>query len=160
MAGPRCTSVAPTLFEPRIHLLWSKAAGRGTDTINYDLLSGSALYIRPQVSGVLTMGFHATTMFTLASLMHLILLGLCSVVYAANQVTIDWEGWKVQTVTDVNTAVVLSPFGDLHVLSSDQFTILGHPFFPNYNVRIKKSTDFCDGGVKFVISSSLILVSR
>ncbi|TCD70780.1 hypothetical protein EIP91_001811 [Steccherinum ochraceum] len=39
------------------------------------------------------------------------------------------------------------PFEDLKALSSRDFTTLAHPLFPNTNVRIKKSTDFCDGSV-------------
>ena len=35
---------------------------------------------------------------------------------------------------------------ELAALSSSDFTTLGHPAFPNYDVRIKKS-DFCDGTV-------------
>jgi hypothetical protein len=42
---------------------------------------------------------------------------------------------------------LFTPFEDLHALSTSQFTTLGHPLFPNYNVRIKES-DFCDGTVK------------
>jgi len=42
---------------------------------------------------------------------------------------------------------MFSPVEDLSVLSTEQFTTLGHPLFPNYDVRIKKS-DFCDGTVR------------
>ncbi|KDQ51312.1 hypothetical protein JAAARDRAFT_140320 [Jaapia argillacea MUCL 33604] len=41
---------------------------------------------------------------------------------------------------------LFTPLGSLNALSSDSFTTLGHPAFPNYNVRVKKS-DFCDGTV-------------
>ncbi|TCD62229.1 hypothetical protein EIP91_007208 [Steccherinum ochraceum] len=56
-----------------------------------------------------------------------------------------------QTVFQANNfesydAGLFSPFEDLKLLSTSTFTTLGHPAFPNYNVRIKKS-DFCDGGV-------------
>jgi hypothetical protein len=40
------------------------------------------------------------------------------------------------------------PVEELSALSEAQFTTLGHPVFPNYSVRIKKSSDFCDGTVK------------
>lgn len=40
------------------------------------------------------------------------------------------------------------PVEELSALSEAQFTTLGHPIFPNYSVRIKKSSDFCDGTVK------------
>lgn len=43
-------------------------------------------------------------------------------------------------------AGLFSPMEDLSLLSTE-FTTLEHPFFPNYNVRIKKS-DFCDGTVR------------
>ena len=35
----------------------------------------------------------------------------------------------------------------LSSLASSEFTTLGHPEFPRYSVRIKKS-HFCDGSVK------------
>ncbi|KAH7919224.1 alpha/beta-hydrolase [Leucogyrophana mollusca] len=41
---------------------------------------------------------------------------------------------------------LFTPLEHLSVLSTEQFTTFGHPVFPNYNVRIKKS-DFCDGTV-------------
>ncbi|GJE98978.1 peptidase S10, serine carboxypeptidase [Phanerochaete sordida] len=44
-------------------------------------------------------------------------------------------------------AGLFSPMEDLGLLSTSEFTTLGHPAFPNYNVRIKKS-DFCDGTVR------------
>lgn len=43
---------------------------------------------------------------------------------------------------------LFSPLEDLSLLSTSTFTTLDHPAFPNYNVRIKRSTDFCDGTVK------------
>lgn len=45
---------------------------------------------------------------------------------------------------------LFSPMEDLGLLSASQFTTLGHPLFPDYNVRIKKS-DFCDGTVRSVL---------
>ena len=44
-------------------------------------------------------------------------------------------------------AGLFNPVEDLGLLSTSEFTTLGHPAFPNYNVRIKKS-DFCDGSVR------------
>lgn len=38
---------------------------------------------------------------------------------------------------------------DMNALSETDFSVLSHPIFPNYNVRIKKSP-FCDDTVKFV----------
>ncbi|KAF8125712.1 serine carboxypeptidase [Boletus edulis] len=38
---------------------------------------------------------------------------------------------------------LFTPFEHLSALSVDTFTTLGHPYFPNHSVRIKK-TDFCD----------------
>lgn len=43
---------------------------------------------------------------------------------------------------------LFNPIENLNVLSTDSFTTLTHPVFPQYSVRIKKSTDFCDGTVK------------
>lgn len=48
---------------------------------------------------------------------------------------------------DTYDAGLFSPIEDLGLLSTQEFTTLGHPLFPNYNVRIKKS-DFCDGSVR------------
>ncbi|KAF7319293.1 Carboxypeptidase [Mycena chlorophos] len=42
---------------------------------------------------------------------------------------------------------LFTPLEDLNALSTSEFTTLGHPVFPNYNVRIKKSS-FCDPTVK------------
>lgn len=44
---------------------------------------------------------------------------------------------------------LFTPFEDMSLLSTEEFTTLGHPLFPNYDVRIKKS-DFCDGTVRCV----------
>ena len=44
---------------------------------------------------------------------------------------------------------LFAPIEDLGLISTSGFTTLGHPAFPNYQVRIKKS-DFCDGTVKYV----------
>ncbi|EMD36609.1 hypothetical protein CERSUDRAFT_84791 [Gelatoporia subvermispora B] len=41
-------------------------------------------------------------------------------------------------------AAPFSPLGNLNALSSTAYTILRHPLFPHYNVRIKQS-HFCDG---------------
>lgn len=43
---------------------------------------------------------------------------------------------------------LFSPLEDLSLLSASEFTTLGHPLFPDYHVRIKKS-DFCDGTVRY-----------
>ncbi|KAK7690229.1 hypothetical protein QCA50_006882 [Cerrena zonata] len=42
---------------------------------------------------------------------------------------------------------LFSPLEDLNLLSTDSFTTLTHPVFPKHSVRIKKSSDFCDGTV-------------
>lgn len=52
---------------------------------------------------------------------------------------------------DSYDAGLFTPLEDLSLLSSSEFTTLGHPAFPKYEVRIKKS-DFCDGTVKCVPS--------
>ena len=45
---------------------------------------------------------------------------------------------------------LFTPVEHLGALSEAQFTTLSHPVFPNYSVRIKKSSDFCDATVKSV----------
>ncbi|KAJ7765302.1 serine carboxypeptidase [Mycena metata] len=42
---------------------------------------------------------------------------------------------------------LFTPMEDMNILSETEFTVLSHPVFPQYNVRIKKST-FCDPTVK------------
>ena len=42
---------------------------------------------------------------------------------------------------------LFTPIEDLGLLSSSEFMVIGHPLFPDYNVRIKKS-GFCDGTVR------------
>lgn len=59
------------------------------------------------------------------------------------------------TVLASYDAGLFTPFDDLSLLSSSEFTTLGHPAFPKYEVRIKKS-DFCDGTVKCVPSYSFV----
>lgn len=48
---------------------------------------------------------------------------------------------------------LFSPLEDLSLLSTSDFTTLGHPLFPDYDVRIKKS-DFCDGTVRLDTSNA------
>lgn len=72
------------------------------------------------------------------------LLGLAaSSVVSAIQQPFAFGGGKFQSYD----AGLFSPLEDLGLLSTSEFTTLGHPAFPNYNVRIKKS-DFCDGTVR------------
>ncbi|RDX49394.1 serine carboxypeptidase [Lentinus brumalis] len=42
---------------------------------------------------------------------------------------------------------LLTPLGDLSLLSLSEYTTLTHPVFPRYSVRVKRS-DFCDGAVQ------------
>ncbi|KAF7340325.1 Carboxypeptidase [Mycena venus] len=42
---------------------------------------------------------------------------------------------------------LFTPMEDMNLLSETDFSVLSHPAFPNYNVRIKKSA-FCDDTVK------------
>jgi hypothetical protein len=42
---------------------------------------------------------------------------------------------------------LFTPMEDMNALSETTFSVLSHPVFPNYNVRIKKSS-FCDNTVK------------
>ncbi|EIN13162.1 serine carboxypeptidase [Punctularia strigosozonata HHB-11173 SS5] len=44
-------------------------------------------------------------------------------------------------------AGLFTPVESLSALSDATYTTLAHPAFPKHSVRIKKSTDFCDGGV-------------
>ena len=57
---------------------------------------------------------------------------------------------SVSFTADQYDAGLFTPLGDLSALSTDVYTTLSHPLFPNYNVRIKKS-DFCDGTVGCVM---------
>lgn len=72
--------------------------------------------------------------------------------------TLSWAGFLIavqaqqaffQTPTnsDAYDHGLFNPIEDLSILSETEFTTLGHPAFPRYNVRIKKST-FCDETVK------------
>ena len=54
---------------------------------------------------------------------------------------------------------LFTPVEHLSALSVDSFTTFGHPYFPNHNVRIKK-TDFCDGTVKSVGISTQSFLTR
>ena len=58
----------------------------------------------------------------------------------------------VNIAADQYDAGLFTPLGDLSALSTDVYTTLSHPLFPNYNVRIKKS-DFCDGTVGCVVTT-------
>ena len=42
---------------------------------------------------------------------------------------------------------LFTPLEDLHALSASSYTILQHPKFPAYSVRIKES-HFCDGSAR------------
>lgn len=52
------------------------------------------------------------------------------------------------TYGDEANAFDFSAFGSLDALSEDVYTSLRHPLVPGYGVRVKKSKEFCDGGVK------------
>jgi hypothetical protein len=54
---------------------------------------------------------------------------------------------------------LFNPIENLSTLSETEFTTLGHPAFPRYSVRIKK-TSFCDETVKFVFWLLEIFVDR
>ncbi|OBZ71079.1 Carboxypeptidase Y A [Grifola frondosa] len=56
------------------------------------------------------------------------------------------DGLHINTFTSYD-AGLFTPMGNMNLLPTSEFTRLGHPAFPNYSVRIKKS-DFCDGGVQ------------
>ena len=51
---------------------------------------------------------------------------------------------------------LFSPIEDLNALSFADYSILAHPAFPKYQVRIKKS-DFCDGSVRYVRKAWCVL---
>ncbi|KAI0784828.1 serine carboxypeptidase [Abortiporus biennis] len=48
---------------------------------------------------------------------------------------------------DQYDASLFSPYEDLSSLSALEYTTLGHPAFPKYQVRLKQSKEFCDGTV-------------
>lgn len=59
---------------------------------------------------------------------------------------VNTAAWRPDSTYDQG---LFTPLESLSALSDSQFTTFGHPFFPAYNVRIKK-TRFCDGTVKCV----------
>ena len=73
----------------------------------------------------------------------LILLAIALITNAwAQQLTLSFG-----TKFDSYDAELFAPLEDLSLLSTTEFTTLGHPAFPKYDVRIKKS-NFCDGTVR------------
>lgn len=54
---------------------------------------------------------------------------------------------KSGEVRPVQEVLAFRPFEDLNTISDSTYAVLGHPKFPKYNVRIKKS-NFCDGTVR------------
>ncbi|KAJ7649434.1 serine carboxypeptidase [Mycena polygramma] len=72
----------------------------------------------------------------------LLLLQLCSVL--ATQTVFSNFNTGIPNAYDEG---MFTPMEDMNLLSETEFSILSHPVFPNYNVRIKKST-FCDETVK------------
>ncbi|CCM05789.1 uncharacterized protein FIBRA_08022 [Fibroporia radiculosa] len=79
----------------------------------------------------------------------LLVLGVGAVVNAASQVPLvslnGIAGLESNPSTQVPSAADYR-LNDLNLLSSEEFSVLNHPAFPHYSVRIKKS-DFCDGNV-------------
>lgn len=51
------------------------------------------------------------------------------------------------------------PVEDLTLLSENDYTTLSHPEFPRYSVRMKKSTDFCDTTVKYVVFATTPIIN-
>lgn len=77
---------------------------------------------------------------------------LSSLLFVLLTVALAVKGWAQQPLSfdtkfDSFDAELFAPLEDLDLLSTSEFTTLGHPAFPNYEVRIKKS-DFCDGTVR------------
>lgn len=70
-----------------------------------------------------------------------------SIVFGNVDARIPSNGLRVNSFESYDSGL-FSPLEDLSLLSTSSFTTLGHPAFPSYNVRIKRSTDFCDGTVK------------
>jgi cathepsin A (carboxypeptidase C) len=70
---------------------------------------------------------------------------LLAVVAAASgpQERLGYSGTSYQVYDDG----LFTPLEDLNALSALEYTTLGHPLFPNHNIRIKKS-QFCDETVK------------
>ncbi|KAJ6531658.1 serine carboxypeptidase [Mycena vulgaris] len=76
----------------------------------------------------------------------LFLLQLLSVVAASQTAFRAPPGPGIPRVSAYDDGL-FTPMEDMNALSENEFTILMHPVFPNYNVRIKKSA-FCDDTVK------------
>ncbi|KAJ6456224.1 serine carboxypeptidase [Mycena vitilis] len=72
----------------------------------------------------------------------LLLLQICSVL--ATQTVFSNSNTGISNAYDEG---MFTPMEDMNLLSETEFSVLSHPVFPNYNVRIKKST-FCDETVK------------
>ncbi|KAI0772252.1 serine carboxypeptidase [Irpex lacteus] len=51
------------------------------------------------------------------------------------------------TYGDEANVFEFSAFGSLNALSEEVYTSLRHPLVPGYGLRVKKSREFCDGGV-------------
>ena len=66
---------------------------------------------------------------------------------AVDALNVQQQALASAATFDTYDAGLFTPVEDLGLLSTSDFTTLGHPLFPNYNVRIKKS-DFCDGTVR------------
>lgn len=94
-------------------------------------------------------GFPLTTTMILRSLC---LLWLSFVVipsvFAGEQVLLH-NPRKASGNVSNGDSTTFTPVGDLAAIMETQYTVLSHPEFPRYNVRIKKS-NFCDGTVKYL----------
>jgi hypothetical protein len=67
----------------------------------------------------------------------------------------SWQSSSALGSQETYDRELFAPFEYLNKLSEEKYTSLGHPLFPHYGVRIKKS-NFCDGTVKYVDGSDMI----
>ena len=92
---------------------------------------------------------------SLSAILSVLVLFVVCVFSVENVVGSDWEfesessgnlvgGGQVRPVQEV---LVLNPLLNPNTISDSTYAVLGHPKFPKYNVRIKKS-HFCDGTVR------------
>ncbi|KAF7367689.1 Carboxypeptidase [Mycena sanguinolenta] len=70
---------------------------------------------------------------------------LCATLASASQTVLNGPFAGIPRVSAYDEGL-FTPMEDMNALSETSFSVLSHPVFPNYNVRIKKSS-FCDDTV-------------
>ncbi|KAH8081981.1 alpha/beta-hydrolase [Cristinia sonorae] len=115
--------------------------------LTYVTIAGAGHMVSHFSIMTLTSFLSATDMFPKAFSTLVAVFGLCGAALALKRASNLQPGLRVNSQFEPYDTGLFAPLEDLKLLSASEFTTLGHPAFPNYNVRIKKSTDFCDGTV-------------